>query len=154
MPLAKQFCTRCLMLSLLTSVHLYLMSTQLAFYHPFDYHREIGSCEWYFLLSVSLTPFPRFLSLLLHLSSGFKRLSNSLALRSNWPLPFICQPFDAVPAWAACYALPLTARTEVRGGLYFKTPPHLNTPYLPYRCVCLWYPLPSSSCLLLASSLP
>lgn len=109
---------------------------------------------------------PPSLSLLLHLSSGFKRLSNSLAPRSNWPLPFICQPFDVVPAWAACYALPLTARPGVTGGLCFGTPPHLNTlpppqsttttttSHLPRRCVCLWCPplhrpLPS-----LGSSLP
>lgn len=62
-------------------------------------------------------PLLALLSLLLHHSSGFKRLSSSLAPRSNWPLPFICQPFDVVPAWAACYALPLTARPEVIGGL-------------------------------------
>lgn len=66
-------------------------------------------------------------SFLLHLSYGFKRLSSSLAPRSNWSLPFICQPFDVVPVWAACYALPLTAHPEVRGELYFRTQPHLNT---------------------------
>lgn len=67
-----------------------------------------------------------------------------------------------VPAWAACYALHLTARPGVRGGLCFRTPPHLNTlppcpqstntttSHLPCRCVCLRCPpLPS-----LASSLP
>lgn len=70
-------------------------------------------------------------SLLLHLSSGFKRLSSSLAPRSNWPLPFICQPFDVVPAWTARSTLPLTAHPEVRGGLYFRTQPHLNTHHLP-----------------------
>lgn len=129
------------MLSLLTSVHLCLPSTWLAFYHSFDYHRGGGSCVWYFLLIVSLTPFlpPQqalppatpLPSLLLLLSSGFKRLSSSLAPRSNWPLPFICQPFDVVPAWAAFYALPLTARPGVRGGLCFRTPPKLITPSLP-----------------------
>lgn len=36
-----------------------------------------------------------------------------------------------VPAWAACYALPLTARPGVRGGLCFRTPPKLITPCLP-----------------------
>lgn len=119
-------------------------------------------------LTYSLPSFsvsPPSLALLLHLSSSFKRLSSSLAPRSNWPLPFICQPFDVVPAWAACYALPLTARPGVRGGLCFRTPPHLNTlpppqstttttSHLPCRCVCLWCPplhrpLPS-----LGSSLP
>lgn len=84
------------------------------------------------MIFLALTPFsssllPTSLSLLLHLSFGFKRLSSSFAPRSNWPLPFICQPFDVVPGWAACYALPLTARPEVRTGLYFSTPPHLNT---------------------------
>lgn len=69
--------------------------------------------------------------LLLHLSSGFKKLNSSLAPRSKWPLPFICQPFDVVPVWAACYAMPLTARPEVRGGLYFRTQPHLNSHPLP-----------------------
>lgn len=81
-----------------------------------------------FSLTYSLPSFT--FSLLLHLSSGFKKLSSSLAPRSNWPLPFICQPFDVVPAWAACYGLPLTARSEVRGGLYFRTIPHLNTHHL------------------------
>lgn len=85
-------------------------------------------------LALSLTYSPRSssvsppsLSLLLHLSFGFKRLSSSLAPRSNWPLPFICQPFDVMPAWATCCALPLTARPGVRRGLCFRTPPHLNT---------------------------
>lgn len=107
------------------------------FNHSFDYHRGGGSCVWYSLL-FSLTPFlppqsppPLSLPLLLLLSSGFKRLSSSLAPRSNWPLPFICQPFDVVPAWAACYGLPLTARPGVRGGLCFRTPPKLITPSLP-----------------------
>lgn len=137
MPPVWRFHTRYLMLSPLTSVHLYLLFTWLAFYHSFDYHRGGGSCEWYSLLLVSLTPFlppsslpptlSSSLSLLLHLSPGFKRLSSSLAPRSNWPLPFICQPFDVVPAWATCYALHLTARSGVRGGLCFRTPPHLNT---------------------------
>ena len=129
MPLVRRLHTRYLMLSLLTSVHLYLLSTWLFFYLSFDYHRGGGSCEWYSLLLVSLHSLPSSsvslpsLSLLLHLSSGFKRLSSSLAPRSNWPLPFICQPFDVVPAWVACYALPLTARPGVRGGLHFRTPP-------------------------------
>lgn len=84
----------------------------------------------FFALSLTYS-LPSFtFSLLLHLSSGFKKLSSSLAPRSNWPLPFICQPFDVVPAWAACYGLPLTARSEVRGGLYFRTIPHLNTHHL------------------------
>lgn len=71
------------------------------------------------------------LSRLLHLCSGFKRLSRSLAPRSNWPLPFICQPFDVVPAWATCYALTLTAHPGVRGGLGFGTQTHLNTELAP-----------------------
>ena len=106
----------------------------------------------YSLPSRSLPPLSASLSLLLHFSSGFKRLSSSLAPRSNWPLPFICQPFDVVPAWAACYALPLTAHPGVRGGLCFRTPAHLNalpptprsktttTSHLPCRCVCLYCP--------------
>lgn len=88
---------------------------------------------WMIFLALSLSyslPSITF-SLLLHLSSGFKELNSSLAPRSKWPLPFICQPFDVVPVWAACYALPLTARPEVRGGLYFRTQPHLNTLPLP-----------------------
>lgn len=108
---------------------------------------DIACCNSHLLLPLSYS------LLLLHLGSGFKRLSSSLAPRSNWPLPFICQPFDVVPAWAACYALPLTARSEVRRRLDFRTPTHLDTPHLLCRCVCLWYP--SSPCPpLLASSLP
>lgn len=160
MPLARWFRTRYLMLSLLTSVRLYLLSTWLGFL-SFLWLSQRRRELWMIFLALSLTySLPSFsvtpsllsasLSLLLHLSSGFKRLSSSLAPRSNWPLPFICQPFDVVPAWAACYALPLTARPGVRGGLCFRTPPHLNTlpppqsptttSYLPCRCVCLWCP--------------
>lgn len=125
------------MLSLLTSVHLCLLSTRLPFYHSFDYHRGGGEL-WMIFLVLSLTyslpsssappsPAPCYCSSPL----GFKRLSSSLAPRSSWPLPFICQPFDVVPAWAACYALPLTARPGVRGGLCLRTPPKLITPCLP-----------------------
>ena len=176
MPLVRQFRTRYLMLSRLTSVHLYLLSTRLAFL-SFLWLSQRRRELWMIFLAHSLTYSLSFLlslslslrlslSLLLHLSSGFKRLSSSLAPRSSWPLPFICQPFDVVPAWAARYALPLTARPGVRGGLCFKTPPRLNTlplpppqpstttSHLPCRCVRLWCPplhrpLPS-----LGSSLP
>lgn len=92
---------------------------------------DISCCNSHLLLPLSYS------LLLLHLGSGFKRLSSSLAPRSNWPLPFICQPFDVVPAWAACYALPLTARSEVRRRLDFRNLTHLDTPHLLCRCVCL-----------------
>lgn len=137
MPLAQQFRTRYLLLSLLTSVHLCLLSTWLAFLSFLwlsQRRREL--CMIFLALSLtyslpSSSVSPASLPLLPLLSSGFKRLSSSLAPRSNWPLPFICQPFDVVPAWAACYALPLTARPGVRGGLCFRTPPKLITPSLP-----------------------
>lgn len=136
MPLVQWFHTRYLMLSLLTSVHLYLLSTWVAFL-SFLWLSQRRRELWMIFLVLSITysfsvsppSLPLSLSLLLHLCSGFKRLSSSLAPRSNWPLPFICQPFDVVPAWAACYALPLTAHPGVRGGLCFRTPPHLNTPH-------------------------
>lgn len=162
----QQFCTRYLLLSFLTSVHLCLLSTWLAFLS----FLWLSSCEWYSLLLVSLTysipyssvPHPPIhihsLSLLLLLSYSFKRLSSSLAPRSNWPLPFICQPFDVVPARAACYALPLTARPGVRGGLCLRTPPKVITLHLhpihnhhlppPLQmCLSLMHPSPLPSAL-------
>lgn len=97
----------------------------------------------YSLLSFSPSYFQL---LLLVLLSGFKRLGTSLVPRSNSPLPFMCEPFDVVPAQVFYYALPLSWGHK-RGSVSGPHPNVSHTPpqtpsSSPFRCVFLMPPSP------------
>lgn len=101
MPLAQQFHTRYSIVSFLTFVHLCLLSRWLFKIIALIITEKGGVNDIPWSESDSLPSFsPSCFSFsrFVLLSSGFKRLSSSLVPRSHWPLPFICLPFDVVPA--------------------------------------------------------
>lgn len=97
------------------------------------------------------------LLLLLLLSSGFKTLGPSLVPRSNSPLPFLCQPFDVVPAWGSSYARPLSwgqTRDSVLGPRPNYHPPPHPPIELPFQMHLSDAPLSTAHCPPLALPCP